>query len=55
MYQFVTRTNKLGEAVVSTIIDQEGREVAIITAEHHEEVATWLVGLMNEGVVRDHD
>lgn len=47
MYSFHTQVNKLGQQVISRIVDQDGAEVAIIIAEHHGEIATWLVALMN--------
>lgn len=48
MYTFSVQTNKLGERVVSRIVSEDG-DIAIIIAQHHEEVAAWLVRLMNEG------
>lgn len=47
MYTFTVQTNKMGDRVVSRIVSEEG-DIAIVIAIHHEEIAAWLVKLMND-------
>ncbi len=51
MYTFKAQTNKMGDKVVTRIVGEDG-DVAIVIAQHHEEVAAWLVRLMNEDCAR---
>lgn len=46
-------TAQNGQVKMSSIVDQFGHQVAVVTSEHHEHMATWLARLMNEALEKD--
>ncbi len=49
-YSFTVKVNKIGAHVCSFIRDHTGADVVIVTAENHEEIAAWLISLMNDAI-----